>query len=225
MPSAAAARALGADRLQQAESGGDHGHEGRRRPDGQPDVGELHALDALRAARLLHLVGIGVVIGDEEIIADGLDGRGIRHAQRRRRVDRTVQSAGDPLVVGMAQDDSAFLDQVPVLRMPQASGEDADVGGAELAEDRLQQHRAPLRVRIAGPLGEDIGALAADGGGRLAQGRVCAGGLPQQAQVVPGESLAQDLAEALHDGGLGRDLRPLEDLGRLHAGTGSGPAG
>ena len=54
-------------------------------------------------------------------------------------------------------------DQVAVLGMAEAAGEDADLRGTQVQEDGAQQDRAAERVGIAHPLGEDVGAPATDG--------------------------------------------------------------
>jgi hypothetical protein len=56
-----------------------------------------------------------------------------------------------------------------VLGMAQAAGQDPHVGGAEVAEDALEQDRAAQRVGVARPLGEDVRARAADGRGPAPQ--------------------------------------------------------
>ena len=210
MPRAAGGPALGTDLLEQAEGRGHHGHEGRGRAHGQAHERQLHPAHALGAAVRLDLLGVGVVVGHEEVLAHGVHLRRVRHAQRGRGVHHAVQAAREAVAVGIAQDDAALLHEVAVLGMTQAAGQDPHVGGPEVAEDALEQDRAPQGVGVPRPLGEDVRAAAADGRGPAPQSRVGGVGLAEQGQVRGRETLAEDGRE------LRRHRRRARSLGRAH---------
>ena len=116
-------------------------------PTGSPTNGRLDAPHALGPAVLLDLVRVGVVVGHEEVLLHRLARPGVRDMpERRRGVDHAVQAARQPLLVGVEQRDAAARDQVAVLRMAEAAGEDADLLGAQLAQDRRRAaRRCPAR--------------------------------------------------------------------------------
>ena len=137
-----------------------------------------------------------MMVGHEEVLADGIHGGRVRHAQGGRGVDHAVEAARQPVAVGIAQGDPAFLDQAPVLRMAEAAREDAHLGGAQVAQDALEDDRAAERVGVAHPLREDVGPAATDGGAEAAQPGEGAQGQGQDGQVRAGEALPQDGTEA-----------------------------
>ena len=185
----------GAQAVEHVEHRRQHGHERRGGADGEPDERQPHALDALGAAVLLHLGRIRVVVGHEEVVAHRLDFGRRQHPERRRAVDHAVQPALQAVTVRVLQRDAAALDQLAVLRMPQAAGEDPHLLGAELAQDRRQQHGAAERVRVPHPLREDVGAAPADRLGAALQAAVRRVGLRQHRQDLERAALAQQPGE------------------------------
>ncbi len=154
---------------------------------------------ALRPAVLLDLGGVGVVVRHEEVVPDRLDAGRAQHAERRRRVDHAVQPSAHALAVRVAQHDLAALDEVPVLRMSQAAGQDPRLFGAQRAQDRRQQHGASERVGIPHPLREDVRTAAADRLGAALEAHVRGVGLRQDRQVLERTPLAHDRLEAPAD--------------------------
>ena len=144
----------------------------------------------------------------------------VRHPEGRRGVDHAVEPAGQAALVGVEELDAAAGHQVPVLRVAEAAREDAHLPRPQLLQHRAQQDGAAQRVGIAHPLGEDVGAAAADGLGAALQAHVGGVGLGQDGQVLLRAPLAQDGAEAGH-----HHVGAGQTRGLQHAGRGGHPRG
>ena len=218
--------ARGPDALEHVVEGrGDDGHERRGRAHGQPDEGVLHPLHARASG------------SSPPPRPDRHGGRPRRSTPRRAalrpcstcrgaarcRPCSAARAAGGRRS-GPRAASAAALDELPVLGMAEAAREEAHLVGAEVLEDGLQHHRAAERVRIGHPLGEDVGAAAADGLGAALQAHVGAVGLGQDGQDLSRSPLAEDRPEARdHDRGAGQPGRALQDVPVLALARPPGP--
>ena len=192
---------LGPDVVPDAKGETDRRHESGGRPHGQSDEGMPDRAHTLLLALPLDLFEARVVIGHEEEVALGDDARGVAGPKRRRGVDHAGETVFDAAIVWMKELDPADLRHLHVLRMPQRPGQDVDILGAQLAQDRLEHDGAAEGVRVPGPLRVDVRAAVADQRGRALEPGVRGIGETQKLEVVAGETLSKRSPELGDDAG------------------------